>query len=44
MYMVGTFAEFERAMLQERTRAGIEAARQEWRAGAPPQALPAPAS
>src|ERR1700682_1885954 len=29
MQMVGAFAEFERAMLRERTRAGLETARQE---------------
>ena len=33
MHMVGTFAEFERAMLRDRTRAGLEAARQEGRVG-----------
>jgi len=33
MQMVGAFAEFERAMLRERTRAGLEAARQEGRIG-----------
>ena len=33
MHMVGAFAEFERAMLRERTRAGVEAARQEGRVG-----------
>jgi DNA invertase Pin-like site-specific DNA recombinase len=33
MQMVGAFAEFERAMLRERTRAGLEAARQEGRVG-----------
>lgn|ERR1700694_3384168 len=27
MQMIGSFAEFERAMLQERTRAGLESAR-----------------
>lgn len=31
MQMVGTFAEFERAMLRERTKAGIDAARKEGR-------------
>ena len=33
MQMVGAFAEFERAMLRERTRAGLEAARREGRVG-----------
>lgn len=33
MHMVGAFAEFERAMLRERTRAGLEAARREGRVG-----------
>ena len=33
MQMVGAFAEFERAMLRERTKAGLEAARQEGRIG-----------
>ncbi|MDR3701068.1 MAG: recombinase family protein [Candidatus Sulfopaludibacter sp.] len=33
MQMVGAFAEFERAMLKERTRAGLDAARQEGRIG-----------
>ena len=33
MQMVGAFAEFERAMLRERTRAGLEAARQQGRIG-----------
>lgn len=33
MQMVGAFAEFERAMLRERTRAGMEAARREGRVG-----------
>ena len=33
MHMVGAFAEFKRAMLRERTRAGVEAARQEGRVG-----------
>ena len=31
--MVGAFAEFERAMLRERTKAGLEAARREGRVG-----------
>jgi DNA invertase Pin-like site-specific DNA recombinase len=33
MQMVGAFAEFERAMLRERTRAGLDAARKEGRIG-----------
>ena len=33
MQMVGAFAEFERAMLRERTQAGVDAARQEGRVG-----------
>jgi DNA invertase Pin-like site-specific DNA recombinase len=33
MEMVGAFAEFERAMLRERTRAGLEAARRDGRIG-----------
>jgi DNA invertase Pin-like site-specific DNA recombinase len=33
MQMVGAFAEFERAMLRERTRAGLESARQDGRIG-----------
>jgi DNA invertase Pin-like site-specific DNA recombinase len=33
MQMVGAFAEFERAMLRERTCAGLETARQEGRVG-----------
>ncbi|MCB1781833.1 MAG: recombinase family protein [Candidatus Competibacteraceae bacterium] len=33
MQIVGTFAEFERAMLRERTRHGLEAARQQGRIG-----------
>ncbi|HUS08313.1 MAG TPA: recombinase family protein [Bryobacteraceae bacterium] len=33
MQMVGAFAEFERAMLKERTRAGLDAAREERRIG-----------
>jgi DNA invertase Pin-like site-specific DNA recombinase len=31
--MVGAFAEFERAMLRERTRAGLEIARRDGRVG-----------
>lgn len=33
MQMLGTFAEFERAMLRERTRTGLETARREGRRG-----------
>jgi DNA invertase Pin-like site-specific DNA recombinase len=33
MQMVGAFAEFERAMLKERTKAGLGAAREEGRVG-----------
>ena len=33
MQMVGAFAEFERAMLKERTKAGLDAARAEGRVG-----------
>ena len=33
MQMVGAFTEFERAMLKERTKAGLDAARQEGRIG-----------
>ena len=33
MQMVGAFAEFERAMLRERTKVGLDAARQEGRTG-----------
>src|SRR5271155_5411357 len=40
MQMVGAFAEFERAMLRERTKAGLESARGEGRSGGrPPQRL-----
>lgn len=41
MQMVGAFAEFERAMLRERTAAGLEAARQEGRLGGRPRKLTA---
>jgi DNA invertase Pin-like site-specific DNA recombinase len=33
MQMVGAFAEFEKSMLKERTKAGLDAARQEGRIG-----------
>ena len=36
MQMVGAFAEFERAMLKERTKAGLDAARKEGRIGVHP--------
>src|SRR4030081_3117353 len=39
MQMVGSFAEFERAMLRERTKAGLEAARKEGRIGGRPPKL-----
>src|SRR5579859_2436891 len=41
MRMVGAFAEFERAMLKERTKAGLEAARKEGRIGGRPPKLKA---
>jgi DNA invertase Pin-like site-specific DNA recombinase len=39
MQMVGSFAEFERAMLRERTRIGLETARREGRIGGRPPKL-----
>jgi DNA invertase Pin-like site-specific DNA recombinase len=39
MQMVGAFAEFERAMLRERTKAGLDAARREGRIGGRRQKL-----
>ena len=39
MQMIGSFAEFERAMIRERTRAGVEAARAEGRIGGRPSKL-----
>ncbi len=39
MQMVGSFAEFERAMLKERTMIGLVAARKEGRIGGRPQKL-----
>jgi DNA invertase Pin-like site-specific DNA recombinase len=39
MQMVGAFAEFERAMLRERTQAGLESARKEGRIGGRPPKL-----
>src|ERR1700677_1931339 len=41
MQMVGAFAEFERAMLRERTKAGLDAAREEGRVGGRRPQLPA---
>lgn len=37
--MVGSFAEFERAMLKDRTLAGLDAARKEGRIGGRPPKL-----
>jgi DNA invertase Pin-like site-specific DNA recombinase len=39
MQMVGAFAEFERAMLRERTKAGLESARRDGRIGGRPPKL-----
>jgi DNA invertase Pin-like site-specific DNA recombinase len=39
MQMVGSFAEFERAMLKERTQAGVAAARKDGRIGGRPPKL-----
>jgi DNA invertase Pin-like site-specific DNA recombinase len=39
MQMIGSFAEFERAMIRERTRAGLAAARAEGRVGGRPPKL-----
>ena len=39
MQMVGAFAEFKRAMLKERTKAGLDAARKEGRIGGRPPKL-----
>ena len=39
LQMLGAFAEFERAMLRERTKAGLESARQEGRIGGRPAKL-----
>jgi DNA invertase Pin-like site-specific DNA recombinase len=41
MQMVGSFAEFERAMLRERTKAGLEATRRDGRIGGRPPKLTA---
>lgn len=41
MQMVGAFAEFEKAMLKERTKAGLDAAREEgWIGGRRPKLSP----
>jgi DNA invertase Pin-like site-specific DNA recombinase len=39
MQMVGSFAEFERAMLRERTKIGLDTARREGRVGGRPPKL-----
>lgn len=39
LQMLGAFAEFERAMLKERTKAGLDAARKEGRIGGRPPKL-----
>jgi DNA invertase Pin-like site-specific DNA recombinase len=39
MQMVGAFGEFERAMLRERTKAGLDSARREGRIGGRPPKL-----
>ncbi len=39
MQMVGSFAEFERAMLRERIMSGIDASREEGRVGGHPSKL-----
>jgi len=39
MQMIGTFAEFERSMLRERTRSGLDAARKQGRVGGRPPKL-----
>jgi len=39
MQMLGAFAEFEKAMLRERTKAGLESARQNGRIGGRPPKL-----
>ncbi|MQA91972.1 MAG: helix-turn-helix domain-containing protein [Gemmatimonas sp.] len=41
MQMVGAFAEFERSMIRERTRAGLETAREKGRIGGRPKKLSA---
>jgi DNA invertase Pin-like site-specific DNA recombinase len=42
MHMVGAFAEFERAMIRERTRSGLASARSEGRIGGRPRKLSGP--
>lgn len=42
MQMVGSFSEYEREMIQERTRAGLQAARTEGRTGGRPPKLTEP--
>lgn len=39
MQMIGSFAEYEREMIRERTRAGLQAARRQGRVGGRPPAL-----
>jgi DNA invertase Pin-like site-specific DNA recombinase len=39
MQMIGVFAEFERGVIRERTKAGLEAARAEGRIGGRPKKL-----
>jgi DNA invertase Pin-like site-specific DNA recombinase len=39
MQMIGSFAEFERSMIQERTKAGLESAKQQGRIGGRPPKL-----
>ena len=39
MQMLGAFAEFERQMIRERTRAGLQAAREQGRIGGRPAKL-----
>ena len=39
MQIIGTFAEFERSMLRERTRIGLDAARKQGRVGGRPPKL-----
>src|SRR5438045_1213745 len=40
MQMVGAFAEFERMILRERTKAGLDSARRDGRIGGPPKLSP----
>ena len=39
MQMLGSFAEFERSMIRERTRAGLAAAKEDGRVGGRPRSL-----